>query len=126
MNWDERLVVMPGERDLNKVEEASRIHRDKIQQKIDKVSSQVIDKDGRPIVEKELDYFEDLAENKYPNATFLKHLRTIRQFIVYFELKDELHKITEAEKEGVLSVFDTKPTEVKKEEKPKTTVNVRE
>lgn len=117
MNWDERLGVIPGERNLNKIREAARIQREKIQQKIDKVGGQVIDKDGVPVVEKDLDYFEDLAENKYPNATFLKHLRVIRQFLVYFELKDELHKLTEAEKEGMLSVLDTKPKEAKKEEK---------
>ncbi len=119
MSWIEDLGLDPGTTiTAMKIKEAARIKRDTINKKLEAVKKLAIEDDGTPIVQKELDYFRDLATNKYPNAKFLVHLDNIRTLLTYFELKTELFKIADAELEGVLNVLDTKPKEIQTKKEP--------
>lgn len=128
MTWIEDLGLDPGTTiTAMKIKEAARIKRDSIKKKLEAITKLAIDSDGVPIVEKEVAYFRELATSKYPNQKFLEHLDNIRTLLTYFELKNELFKIGEAEREGVLEIFDVKIKETRtKEEKPKPTITVNE
>ncbi len=107
--------------------EEIRIQRESIEKKMNALSDIVFDKDSsRPVLEKQLDYFEKIVTESYPNPVFLKHLKAIRQFLLYFELKDEIHKLTVIERDKYMGLRPGANPQKKQEEKPKTTVNVPE
>jgi hypothetical protein len=75
--------------------EELRIQKGMVEKKLKALSDVVFDKDSnRPILEKQLDYFEKIVTEDYPNPVFLHHIKAIRQFLLYWELKDEIHSLT--------------------------------
>jgi hypothetical protein len=97
--------------------EELRIQKGMVEKKLKALSEVVFDKEnGRPVLEKQLDYFEKLVTEDYPNPVFLHYIKAIRQFILYWELKDEIQKLTleELDKYKLLVPF---KSEKKQEEK---------